>query len=171
MLRAAPHMVVVDSSLWDLVAWRLGSSLCTAKPVSPTPTEVTEARVQQWVDHDLKKLLSRVSSVFPNSRIVFRTAPTIDHTPKFDKFSKRDMDLLYKYISSSTTNGKLFGEYEIIDYHTILERLIDRRVPGLFAEDGYHPSWYPSELYVNEILRRVGLNVQDPSEPKANAGD
>jgi len=46
-----------------------------------------------------------------------------------------------------------------------MEHLIDRKVPDLYMADGYHPTWYPSRLYVNEILRRVGLNPQDPVEP------
>jgi len=165
MLRGEPHMVVVDSSLWDLLVWRLGTLLGAGGPL-PKPREVTEARVQQWCEHDLKKLLFYVSLFFPNSRVVFRTAPTIHHTPNFEKFEKRDIEMLYKCISSATTNGKLFGEYEIIDYHAIVEKLIDHNVPSLFRKDGYHPSSYPSILYANEILRRVGLTPQDPPEPK-----
>jgi len=169
MLKADPHMVVVDSSLWDLLVWRLGTLLGAGGPI-PEPREVTEERVQQWCEHDLKKLLGHVSFYFPKSRVVFRTAPTIDHTPHFEKFEKKDIELLYKCISSSTTNGKLFGEYEIIDYHAIVQKLIDHNLPDMFRDDGYHPGAYPSLLYVNEIMRRVGVNVQDPPEPQPNMG-
>mmetsp|Transcript_59632 Transcript_59632/g.158551 ORF Transcript_59632/g.158551 Transcript_59632/m.158551 type:complete len:323 (-) Transcript_59632:48-1016(-) len=163
MLNGNPHLVVVDSSLWDLLVWRLGT-LGGGRPM-PEPKEVTTGRVQQWCKHDLPLLLQSVSEVFPTSRVAFRTAPTIDHTPTHEKFEKRDIALLYKCISSSTTNGMLFGKYEVIDYHAIMAKLIKRKVPNLYRIDGYHPSEYPSRLYVNEILRRVGMNPQDPPEP------
>jgi hypothetical protein len=172
MLNANPHLVVVDSSLWDLFVWRLGTQGARDKP-RPEPKPVTAGRVQQWCQHDLPLLMERVSAIFPTSRIAFRTAPTIDHTPKYEKFEKQDIDMLYQCIRSSTENGKsssmLFGKYEIIDYYAIMKKLIDRNVPDLFMKDGYHPTWYPSVLYFNEILRRVGLNPQDPPQLNADA--
>jgi hypothetical protein len=165
MLKGTPHLVVVDSSLWDLLVWRLGalgSSVPGQAYKFPTPKPVTEARVRQWCTQDLRNLLEKVSEVFPTSRIAFRTAPTIDHTPKYEKFEKHDIEMLYQCISSSTTNGILFGKYELIDYHAMMENLIDHNIPNLFKTDGYHPTWYPSALYINEVLRRVGLHPQDP---------
>jgi hypothetical protein len=170
MLNGNPHLVVVDSSLWDLFVWRLGTSGARDK-APPEPKPVTAGRVQQWCQHDLPLLMRRASEIFPTSRIAFRTAPTIAHTPKitidhrsYEKFEKQEVEMLYQCIRSSTENGMLFGKYEIIDYHAIVEKLIDRDLPHLFRKDGYHPSWYPSALYFNEILRRVGLNPQDPPE-------
>jgi len=160
MLEGEPDMVVVDSSLWDLFAWRKA----TTRNLNRTK-EVTEERVQQWCQHDLPSLLEKVSIIFPASRIIFRTAPTIEHTPNLEKFKKEDIELLYQCVKSSTIEGKLFGKYEIIDYHAIMQNLIDRNVPGLFRNDGYHPDWYPSALYMNEVLRRAGLHQEDPSAP------
>lgn len=161
MLQASPHLVVVDSSLWDLYTWRKNG-------VMP------ESRVAQWCQHDLPKLMGKVSRTFPGSRIAFRTAPTIQSDAisssledgSFAKFERHDIETLYHCINSSTTNGLLFGKYEIIDFHAIMAKLIDRNVPNLFQEDGYHPNFYPSMLYMNEIFRRVGLNPQDPPEPQ-----
>mmetsp|Transcript_59634 Transcript_59634/g.158562 ORF Transcript_59634/g.158562 Transcript_59634/m.158562 type:complete len:323 (-) Transcript_59634:96-1064(-) len=164
MLNGNPHLVVVDSSLWDLLVWRLGT-LGGGRPM-PEPKEVTTGRVQQWCKHDLPLLLQSVSEVFPTSRVAFRTAPTIDHTPTHEKFEKRDIELLYKCIVDSTQNGKLFGQYEIIDYHALMQPLIDRNVSDLFKADGYHPTQYPSALYINEVLRRVGVSSPDPPEPQ-----
>jgi len=168
MIQGDPHLVVVDSSLWDLLVWRLGTSGQGA--VWGAPKEVTEERVQQWCQQDVPNLLGNVSNIFPNSRIAFRTAPTIDHTPKNEKFEKRDIELLYKCISSNTKKGKLFGKYEVIDYHAIMNKLVDRKLPNLFNGDGYHPASYPSALYMTEVLRRVGLNLPDPPEPQLEKG-
>jgi len=168
MIQGDPHLVVVDSSLWDLLVWRLGTSGQGA--VWGQPKEVTEERVQQWCQQDVPNLLGNVSKIFPNSRIAFRTAPTIDHTPKNEKFEKRDIELLYKCISSNTKKGMLFGKYEVIDYHAIMNKLVDRKLPNLFNGDGYHPASYPSALYMTEVLRRVGLNLPDPPEPQFEKG-
>jgi len=167
MLKANPDLVVVDSSLWDLMVWRLGSlgGVDGHAYTFPEPKEVTEGRVKQWCEHDLPNLLDQVSQIFPTSRIAFRTAPTIDHTPKYEKFEKHDIEMLYHCITSQTIEGMLFSKYEVIDYHAIMETLVERNVPDLFNADGYHPAWYPSTLYINEILRRVGLNPLDPPEP------
>jgi len=158
MLKAEPTLVVVDSSLWDLMVWRIGTETDQDLPV---PRKVTEARVQQWCQQDLPGLLGNVSEHFPRSRIAFRTAPTIQRDNI--KMGKRDIELFYKCITSSTgKQGQLFGKYDIIDYHAIMEKLIDRNVPGLFRDDGYHPTEYPSALYLNEVLRFVGLPVPEP---------
>jgi len=165
MLGASPHLVVVDSSLWDLLAWRFGDSglkTIDGKPSWGEPKEVTEVRVGQWCFHDLPNLLERVSEVFPTSRIAFRTAPTIEHTPGYEKFEKRDIELLYRCITTFTTGGKLLGKYDVIDYHAIMDKLIDRKLPDLFNKDGYHPGAYPSLLYINEVLRHVGLSPPEP---------
>jgi len=159
MLQADPHMVVVDSSLWDLMVWRLGT---TGQRPMPEPKEVTEERVQQWCQYDLPGLLGNVSKQFPKVRIAFRTAPTIEHTPKYEKFEKRDIELLYKCIISNTNKGLLFGKYWVIDYHAMMNMLIDRKVPDLFRDDGYHPSPYPSAWYMKEVLARVGVEVPVP---------
>jgi len=175
MLQGDPHLVVVDSSLWDLLVWRLGENYWNRGETGngeqwAGPKEVTEERVQQWCQQDVPNLLGKVSKKFPNSRIAFRTAPTIDHTPKYEKFEKRDIELLYKCISSSTKKGKLFGKYEVIDYHAIMNTLVDRKLPDLFKVDGFHPAKYPSALYMTEVLRRVGLNLPDPPEPQHETG-
>jgi hypothetical protein len=165
LLKGSPELVVVDSSLWDLLVWRLGTAGDRGAGPNPSPKPVTEERVQQWCQHDLPLLMNLTSEIFPTSRIAFRTAPTIDHTPHHEKFEKHDIEMLHQCIKSSTNKGMLFGKYEIIDYYEIVKNLIDRNVPHLFRDDGYHPGWYPSALYINDVLRSVGLNPKDPPEP------
>jgi len=180
MLHGSPDLVVVDSSLWDLAAWRervpcegmarpCGTSACSQRCGESACTcsgrEVSSERVERWCRHDLPGLLELVQGTFPTSRIAFRTAPTVTDSKLggfFAKFTSREVEMLYDCITSSTTEGRLFGKYEIVDYHAIVKRLADDHVPDLFANDGYHPSWYPSMLYINEVLRRVGASPQDP---------
>jgi len=105
MFKASPHLVVVDTSLWDLMGWRLGTPRGHGLPALPTP--VTEERFQQWCQQDMPNLMKIVSQKFPTSRIAFRTAPTISFTPKYEKFEKHDVDMLYQCTNSSTENGML----------------------------------------------------------------
>jgi hypothetical protein len=168
MLGGSPDLVVVDTSLWDLAVWR-----------QEDKAEVSTKRVRQWCQHDLPFLLEVVKVRFPTSRIAFRTAPTIDQlgpSHLLEKFTEHEIDMLYDCVTSSTVDGKLrlprplqggSDEYEVIDYHAIMNKLIDHRGTrtGLFMGDGYHPTSYPSTLYINEVLRRVGKNPQDPPEP------
>jgi len=142
-----PDLVVVDSSLWDLSVW------------AEKDGQVSDARVLRWCHHDLPGLLAKVSDVFPSSRVAFRTAPNCIHCPKPpDKlFSNREIDGLYKCITSSTRGGKLFDKYEVVDFHAIMSNLsVDMDPTALYQEDGYHPSGHPSMLYMMEIIRLLG---------------
>jgi hypothetical protein len=135
---------------------------------------MSKERVQQWCKHDLLGLLDRVQNTFPTSRIAFRTAPTvIDKKVRSGKVvsaTSRDIELLYDCIASSMIEGKLFGKFEVIDYHAIVKELIDNSRNGqdFFRSDGYHPNSHVSTLYINEILRRVGAKPRDPDDPDAH---
>jgi hypothetical protein len=196
MLKGEPDLVVVDSSLWDLAVWKervqCGSKPCDRQSwwscVLPCGTRkcssqcgssacacnrsrtVSKQRVQQWCKHDLPGLLERVKSTFPTSRIAFRTAPTmIDKKAEgHEWFTSRDIEMLYECVKSSMKKGKLFGKYEVIDYHAIVKELSRQHVPSLYRYDGYHPNWYASTIYVNAILRRVGADPRDPDIPVAH---
>jgi hypothetical protein len=148
-----------------------GSSACACN----RSVDVSQERVQRWCRHDLPGLLERVRKTFPTSRIAFRTAPTVVDAKVRQRewigsASSRDVELLYGCVTSSMVEGKLFGKYEVIDYHAIVEKLAlhSHNVPGLFRYDGYHPNWYASTLYINEVLRRVGAKPRDPDDPDAH---
>jgi len=185
MLHGSPDLVVVDSSLWDLAAWRervpcegmarpCGTSACSQRCGESACTcsgrEVSSERVERWCRHDLPGLLELVQGTFPTSRIAFRTAPTVidGKVQGHEKFTSRDVEMLYDCVTSSTTEERLFGKYEVVDYHAIVKKLANDNVPGLFKYDGYHPSWYPSMLYINEVLRRVGASPRDPDAHDAH---
>lgn len=160
MLGGGPHVVVVDSSLWDLAVWRQEDG-----------KKASSKRVGQWCQHDLPHLLKTVAEKFSSSRIVFRTAPTIGKPLAYgskgylEKFSKEDIELLYVCITSSMVGGKLFGKYEVIDYYAIMQNILVKFSKDAFLYDGFHPGQYASDLYVNDVLRLVGVKRPDPPEP------
>jgi hypothetical protein len=163
MLGGGPHLVVVDSSLWDLAVWR-----------QEDKTKVSTKRVDQWCQQDLPHLLRSVAERFSGSRIAFRTAPTIGKTTEggkgyLEKFTADDIEMLYACITSSMVGGKLFGKYEVIDYHAIMKKLLNRGFPDAFLYDGMHPGGYPSDLYINEVLHRIGVMRPNPVEPHAES--
>merc|ERR1719188_2244823 len=78
-----PDMVVVESSLWDLFTW-----------ASVGLKNVTKERLHQWGDRDLRHLMARVSETFPQSRIVFRTAPRVHHSMSLVQILRDERNLL-----------------------------------------------------------------------------
>lgn len=160
-----PDMVVVDTSLWDLVVW--ASIDKTGDP--------SEARLRQWCDHDMPNLLHRVWGAFSASRIVFRTAPTTARPiwlkPEgVPQFSDRGIEAMYDCVRRNSVKGKLFGKFDVIDYHGIVDELGYKHLPApggqrsarvkdqeMWLHDGYHPNKEPARRYMNEILRLMNL--------------
>lgn len=161
-----PDLVVVDSSLWDLAVWRMLDN-----------DEPSDAQVQKWCEHDLPSFLSNVSGVFPKSRIAYRTAPTVARILKHEisKFSRASVEKLYECVTRQTTGGKLFGKYDLVDYHAIVQAQVDAGKDNLFQEDGYHPARWLSELYMQNVLKLVGLEskllIPDSHARVAELGD
>jgi len=157
-----PDMIVVESSLWDLFTW-----------ASWGVKNVTKERLQQWGRRDLKHFMARVSETFPQSRIVFRTAPRVHHTlflkvilkdgfksttvdyPDIAVVSVKTIDWMKHEVDKHMQNGKLYGLYEVVDYYRIMNELIEERGfdPSLWMKDGVHPSRVASRPYMNEILQ------------------
>jgi hypothetical protein len=158
MLHQDPDLVVVDSSLWDLAVWR-----------EVAGRTASQGRVQQWCVHDLPNMLEKVAAAFPTSRIAFRTAPTVlENNRVFGAMygiAREEIDSLYGCITSRTIGGKLYGKYDVIDYYGIVKGLVEENFPDLFKEDGYHPTGYPSALYMNEILKLLGAHPKEPVRP------
>jgi len=161
-----PDMVVVDSLLWDMATW-----------ASWGLKNVTEERVRKWGDHDLHLLLTRVSEAFPTSRVVFRTAPTVHH-PKFLNepelrnlniavISAEGVNMMNSELGRHMTEGKLYGQYQMVDYSGIMNELLEERGfadPSLWLKDGYHPSREPSRRYMNEVLRLMDMTTVEEED-------
>jgi hypothetical protein len=168
-----PDLVVLDSSLWDLATW-----------ASQSGKNVADERLIQWGNSDLFNMLNRVSEAFPQSRIVFRTAPTV-HDPKY--FVTKDdtngivihrdvavfsPDLVSKMnaeVKKHLKKGKLYGKYEIIDYNKIMGGLIKERGfrdPTLWLKDGYHPRQEASRRYFNKILQLMNMTAVEENDTR-----
>jgi len=158
----SPDLVVVESSLWDLATW-----------ASWGFKNVTDERLSQWGDSDLRKLLHRVSETFNKSRIVFRNAPTVyktrflinSNTHQYSDVAVSSADAIYKMnheLHKHLRNGKLYGKFEVINYNKIMDDLIKERGfrdPSLWLKDGYHPSGEPSKRYFNKILELMNMTT------------
>jgi len=146
----APDLVVVESSLWDLATWwqQLGH-------------RATPKRLQHWCNHDLPYLLKNVTDIFKQSRVVFRTAPTVALWNN-ERWTQADFDALHDCVKRrSAGTGKVFEDVGVIDYHEIMDTLISSTakdsLDGLWKPDGYHPSAVPGRLYLNEIFKLLGV--------------
>jgi hypothetical protein len=160
----SPDMVVVDSLLWDMATWASWSG-----------KNVTEERVRQWGSHDLKYLLTRVSEAFPASRVVFRNAPTV-YKSKFIEngiavISADGINMMNSELVRHLINGKLYGKYQVVDYHKIMNDLIKERGfvdPSLWLKDGYHPRGEPSRRYMNQILQLMNMTTVEEGEARSS---
>jgi hypothetical protein len=160
----APDLVVVETSLWDLSVWW-----------QKTGHKATPERLQQWCDKDLPYLLKSVSDVFPQSRIVFRTAPKA--APRsVERWTPEDFVAMHDCVlRRSAGTGKVFERVGVIDYYDIMEKLFEStartdpdHVELLWRADGYHPSPMPSRLYFNEIYKLLGVKEQAPGFVRVN---
>ncbi|CAK0798245.1 unnamed protein product, partial [Prorocentrum cordatum] len=122
-------------------------------------------------------LVARVFGVYWKSRVVFRTAPAVYKT----KWIENDSDIaassaggvrtMRRELRKHVRHGKLYGEYELIEYSKIMDDLIQERGfvdPSLWLKDGYHPSADPSRRYLDAIFRLLNVTTV---EEKAQVND
>jgi len=157
-----PDLVVLDSSLWDLATW-----------ASQTGKNMADERLIQWGNSDLFNMLNRVSEAFPQSRIVFRTAPAVYDSKYFTTkdnivhsdvavFSPDLVSNMNSEVKKHLAKGKLYGKYEIIDYNKIMDGLLKERGfrdPTLWLKDGYHPTAEAGRRYFNKILQFMNMTA------------
>jgi len=156
-----PDLVVVESSLWDISTWASWGS-----------KNVTEERLRQWGDRDLRNLMTRVSEAFNESRVVFRSAPityktvflTSDSDPQkhldVAVYGPDSVHMMKHELDRQIVGGKLYGKYEVLDYYKIMIDLIKERGvvdPHLWMPDGVHPGKEPSRRYMNQILQLMNM--------------
>jgi len=154
----APDLVVVETSLWDLSTWW-----------QLTGHQATPGRLEQWCNKDLPLLLKAVTDAFPETRVVFRTAPTVAPMT-FERWTHDDFQALYKCVERrSAGTGEVFEHVGVIDYHDIMDELIVRKSSGenlsLWLEDGYHPRSLPGRLYLNQIFKLIGVPLLEDPPP------
>jgi len=154
VLGPGPNLVVVETSLWDLAGWK-----------QQTGHHATPERLQQWCDKDLPFLLKKVTDVFPQSRVVFRTAPQVAEWNNV-KWTQANFEAMHEcVVRRSAGTGEVFKGVGVIDYHEIMDKLIASAAKknDLWRPDGYHPSALPGRLYLNQIFGLIGV------EPLAEA--
>jgi hypothetical protein len=156
--KASPEMVVVDSSLWDLSCWGLIFK------------SISAPRIHQWCENDLPNLLNAVSRIFPESRIVFRTAPEVGKIFN-DRFPPGRIQWMRQCVlNKSRASGLLYGKYPVIDYYQIVDELVNQSMPHLasevpkdqqdntvWLEDGIHPNKEPARRYFNKVLEMLDI--------------
>jgi len=145
-----PDLVVVETSLWDLAGWW-----------QQTGHQATPERLEQWCDKDLPYLLKRVTDVFTQSRVVFRTAPLVAPWNN-EKWTQANFEAMHEcVVRRSAGTGEVFEHVGVIDYHEIMDKLIastaESSLQELWKADGYHPAALPGRLYLNEIFRLLGV--------------
>lgn len=171
IFNAEPHIVVVDSSLRTLTNWwqRHG------KPSEDDPEfkTQTKANIERWCTTEVPQLLRWVQGAFPQSRIVFRTAPTV--VTHQTGQTRENIEMMRSCILNQVHAGRLFGSYELLDYHRLMDDLIETKVPnGLppvamfsstgakptdyFFRDGRHPNEKAGQMYMEAVLKMTKQN-------------
>eukprot|EP00747_Dinoflagellata_sp_TGD_P123299 gnl/TRDRNA2_/TRDRNA2_173793_c0_seq2.p1 gnl/TRDRNA2_/TRDRNA2_173793_c0~~gnl/TRDRNA2_/TRDRNA2_173793_c0_seq2.p1 ORF type:complete len:379 (-),score=23.00 gnl/TRDRNA2_/TRDRNA2_173793_c0_seq2:114-1250(-) len=134
-----PSVVVVDSSTWDLANW-------WSRAGRPKAPGVPPEQILHWCHHGVPELLGWVSSAFPQSRIAFRTPPRLRSDSRGRSTAALDA-------MTDCIREELFGKFDIIDFHDIVEEMIVNGKPKktLYA-DALHPSKVSTLGYFNELL-------------------
>jgi len=154
---ASPDLVVVETSLWDLAGWW-----------QHTGHRATPERIQQWCDKDMPYLLKTVSAYFPQSRIVFRTAPKVAPWST-ERWTQQNFEAMHDCVlQKSAARVEAFEHVGVIDYYDVMEKLIAStgrdQLDSLWKSDGYHPSEMPGRLYLNEIFKLLGVKPMEAPE-------
>jgi hypothetical protein len=162
---STPDLVVVETSLWDLAGWWQNSG-----------HRATPERLEQWCDKDLPYLLKNVSAVFPQSRILFRTAPKVALSST-QKWTQENFEAMHDCVlRRSAGTGQVYERVGVIDYYDIMEKLITSsaksHLEDLWRPDGYHPAQMPGRLYLNEIFKLLGVQpLEAPDESRRLLGE
>jgi hypothetical protein len=161
-----PDLVVVDSSLWALSAfWENGFTENETGGLSNL-SQVSTARLQEWCDNDVNELLGWVQSAFPSSRIAFRTGPTVALNFSMYGQTGDSLDFMHHCIRGKIDGrDMLFGEYTMIDFHGMVDKLIDvdgycgKSASDCGAEsvfrDSRHTGTMANLKYMNAVLYHV----------------
>jgi len=149
-----PDLVVVDDSLWTLSKWWEhnygGDPNIETQASFPIPAK----EIQQWCNEGLKLHMGLVAASYPNSRIAFRTAPTVLKAELGQ--TAEIVDIMQGCIKSKTNGGLLFDKYPVIQYHDMVDHRINSakehgdRVEDLYC-DVKHPSPELSLAYAQMI--------------------
>merc|ERR1719330_827014 len=115
----------------------------------PKKPGVPSEKIMQWCHEGVPELLGWVVASFPNSKVAFRTPPTMKK-PQFG----RNPDALAQM--SNCIKEELDGKFDVLDFHAIIDDMLADGIPiGKLFKDPTHPSRKPTLNYLNEILNYV----------------
>lgn len=140
---SSPQWIVVDASIWDLSKfWQYGG--------------FGEEQLRKWCGEDIPTLLSLVEKTYPQSRVAFRTGPTVDLEQAGQ--SKENIEKMRECIlrHRDADTNLIYGKYTLIDYHRIVDVLADAGRARPLWRDARHPTCEASLLYVDQILALTG---------------
>jgi len=151
-----PTAIIVDASLWDISNWwgKLG------RPAYPYPAASAFPYLAQWCNVDVPQLLTAVATIYPNSAIAFRTAPTVfgghDNTGQNPLLVDAMVDCINHYRDPL---GKIYGKFGLIDYHQFVDTMLQGAGASgaTYYQDSLHPGAGLSLMYMNNVLNWVKL--------------
>lgn len=157
-----PALLIVSSDLWDFAAWWQHARY-------PRPPYNYKHDLEKWVNTDVPNFMQYVKQKFPESKIVFRTAPVTGGDTKYGA-SPQLMEEMYDIVRSKTSpDGKFLGQFDLLDYHSMVDKLIqhESRYAVFYNPRGYvdpiHPNDQGSHKYMErvfEILRGLDTKSQ-----------
>lgn len=153
-----PVAIIVDASLWDVGNWWSKSGM------PPYPYPIADAFLTQWCTKDLPALLAHVHTVYPNTHIAFRTAPTVFANPNAYGLSGLAVEKMVQCVElSKDSRGQLFGMFGVIDYHHVVDNVLQMSGAGasVWYKDPLHPGAQLSLMYMNNVLSWVNNFVMD----------
>jgi hypothetical protein len=159
-----PTVVLVHTALWDLAnQWERAGF--------PGTTNVDEAYLTRWCQHDMPHMFRWVSDAFASSRIILRTMPTMRRKePIAGAEGGRSPEVFSKM---TTCLRNISRNRAMIDYRGIVERLMQMGMPAdlLFAKDGVHPSQLCAPAgYMTSLLDIVRQSAGDPGRMDRKLG-
>lgn len=156
----APNIVVVESSLWDLVKWWEWSG---SPPMDKY--ETPNLNIQAWCTQEMPDLLKRVRQQFPSSQVLFRTPPTVEEIehPVMHGETPEAIESLAKCIHAQLREDEVFDYRQLVDdligQASELVRNNPRVNPArlIFSSDGRHPGKCAGIKYFHALLSKFGM--------------
>lgn len=159
-----PVAVVVDSSLWDMTNWWMRAR-------RPKNDGWHQSYVDTWCEDTLPALLDVAQKTFPESRVFFRSAPTVPmphlgQTPVI-------IEAMRACILSNMEGNKFRGQFEVIDFHAMFDKLLEdekkilpTNATSQLYRDDFHPGAVAARQYILNLFRKVGI-ARSPAEEAA----
>ncbi len=114
---------------------------------------------------DIRKLIQKLQSEFPDASIVFCNMPPIKEFPAFTKLIKFTLGNLVEILGDSL--NQVVAEFDQVYYfgETItlkgwIEKFDLEEEPSAFFSDGVHPSALTYQTWATEIARKIHSNKQ-----------